>query len=77
LDWEPHAAKEVRLFGLGDWLVERYTEAWTEVMHGLWATRTSDFELALLLALLLGVGHIAVLWWSAIAAATGALSLAQ
>src|SRR5579859_1369010 len=77
LGLEPHAAKEVRLFGLGDWLVKRYTAAWTEVMHGLWATRSSDFELALLLALLLAAGHIAVLWWSATAAATGALSLAQ
>lgn len=77
LGLEPHAAKEVRLFGLGDWLVDRYTAAWSEVMRGLWATRTSDLQLTLVLAVLLALMHLAVLWWSATAAANGALSLAQ
>src|SRR5205823_5360642 len=77
LGLEPHAAKEVRLFGLADWLVERYTTAWTQVMDGLWASRRSEFRLMLVLATGLAIVNAAVLWWSARAAIGGELSLAQ
>ncbi|GAB3744441.1 ABC transporter ATP-binding protein [Microlunatus parietis] len=32
-------AKEVRLFGLADWLGETYRSTWTEAMTGLWRAR--------------------------------------
>lgn len=33
LSLRPAAAKEMRVFGLGDWTVERYREHWTEAMR--------------------------------------------
>ena len=35
----PPAAKEIRVFGLADWLVGRYRETFGEIMEEIWATR--------------------------------------
>lgn len=35
----PGAAKEVRLWGMLDWLVERFQEAWLEAMRPVWRMR--------------------------------------
>jgi ATP-binding cassette, subfamily B, bacterial len=35
----PQAAKETRVFGLADWLVERYRQGWLAEMHEIWRTR--------------------------------------
>ena len=35
----PAAAKELRLFGLGDWLRERFTATWREAMGEVWRRR--------------------------------------
>jgi ATP-binding cassette, subfamily B, bacterial len=35
----PAAAKELRIFGLGDWLVGRFEQTWLAAMAELWATR--------------------------------------
>jgi ATP-binding cassette subfamily B protein len=74
---EPHAAKEVRLFGLADWLVGRYTAAWQDVMDGLWATRRADLRRTSILALLLVLAYVIVLRWAALATIAGDLSLAE
>ena len=36
---EPAAAKETRVFGLADWLVEGYRRRWMTEMAGVWRTR--------------------------------------
>lgn len=36
LAWKPPAAKEVRMFGLGDWIAERHREEWLEGMQPGW-----------------------------------------
>ena len=36
------AAKEVRLFGLGEWIRERFTTDWRAAMEPVWATRGRD-----------------------------------
>ena len=36
LAWRPPAAKEVRLFGLGDWIAERHREEWLEGTEPAW-----------------------------------------
>jgi ATP-binding cassette subfamily B protein len=36
---EPVAAKETRIFGLGPWIVERFTRHWAEAMEPVWAAR--------------------------------------
>jgi len=35
----PAAAKEVRVFGLGDWVVERYRQHWSDAMSHVWRIR--------------------------------------
>jgi len=36
LAWRPHAAKEMRLFGLGDWTANRHREEWLAGMAPTW-----------------------------------------
>ena len=36
---EPDAAKETRVFGLAQWLVDRYRQRWLEEMTDIWRTR--------------------------------------
>ncbi len=36
LAWKPPAAKELRVFGLGDWVTERHREHWLEGMTPSW-----------------------------------------
>jgi ATP-binding cassette, subfamily B, bacterial len=46
---EPAAAKESRVFGLGNWLVERYRSTWLQAMSGPWAVlRRLDRKVLLL-----------------------------
>lgn len=44
-------AKEVRLFGLTDWLVGRFTTAWQEAMRLVWANRVRGLRVTLLVLL--------------------------
>ena len=72
----PGAAKETRVFGLGDWIVDRFRGHWFEGMERLWAARRMGTQAAApwvvaivflsVLATLVIAGH---------AAANGALSL--
>nr|QEO74447.1 ABC transporter ATP-binding protein [uncultured bacterium] len=60
----PAAAKETRVFGLADWVRDRYTAQWLEVMTGLWRERRH------------GLGRT-VVWFLPVAAASlGTLLLA-
>ena len=36
-------AKEVRVFGLRDWVLHRYIDRWSETMRELWAARRVDY----------------------------------
>ena len=36
--WRPQFAKEMRVFGLGDWILGRHRERWTEGMAPSWAS---------------------------------------
>ena len=47
----PEAAKEVRVFGLADWLVGRYQAAWLDAMAGLWQERSDLWRTVLLAGL--------------------------
>jgi ABC-type multidrug transport system fused ATPase/permease subunit len=65
--WRPQFAKEMRVFGLGDWILGRHRERWAEGMAPSWAamTRLNRRVLAL-------TGLVAVMY----AAGAGALGLA-
>jgi ATP-binding cassette, subfamily B, bacterial len=43
LSTKPAAAKELRVFGLGDWAVARYRQHWSESMEELWRIRSGTF----------------------------------
>ncbi|MGA4843832.1 ABC transporter ATP-binding protein [Streptomyces sp. G45] len=70
------AAKEVRLFGLRSWLVERFSTAWWDGMVRLRRARVSPRRHALAVLLLLAA-HLAVVLPLAHAATHGSLSAQQ
>lgn len=70
LGLESTAAKEVRVFGLGDWVLDRYIRRWTDTMRELWAARRIDhWSIAPVGALVFGV-HV----WVITSAVSAALS---
>jgi ATP-binding cassette subfamily B protein len=74
---DPPAAKELRLFGLADWVMERFVGQRTR-LHQLQyeATRLREKPLAWCL-LLVGGANVAFFWSLASAAASGQLDLGQ
>ncbi len=74
---EPPAAKELRLFGLADWVVERFSSRRRRLFELRWeATRLRERPLAWSVLLVLSV-NIIVFWWMATAALAGHLALAR
>jgi len=72
---EPPAAKELRLFGLADWTVERFRSRRNRLQELRWqATRLRERPVVWSLALVLGA-NIVVFWSMASAAADGSLAL--
>ena len=43
----PPAAKEIRIFGLGDWLIDHFKQFWYQAMDPLWKERANRRELGL------------------------------
>jgi len=74
---EPYAAKELRLFGLSDWVIERFRVRRQRLFDLRWeATRLR--ERPVLWSLLLALGaNVAVFWSMGAAASAGRLSLSQ
>lgn len=73
----PGAAKETRVFGLADWVVERYRESWWGAMTELWAERKGGWK-----TMVLGGGIFFAIQLGAIsllgnAAIDGQISLGQ
>jgi len=66
---EAPAAKELRVFGLGSWVVGRYGDAWLEALGVIWRSRKAHRGLTAGATLALAVSHAAVL------AALGAAAL--
>jgi ATP-binding cassette subfamily B protein len=72
---DPPASKEVRLFGLGGWILDRFVERRTR-MHNLQYQATRLRERPMLWSVLLvSSANVLVFWSLATAAATGQLSL--
>jgi ATP-binding cassette subfamily B protein len=65
------AAKEVRIFGLGSWIVGRYGDAWTEALSVLWQSRRANAGLTAATVLALAASHAAVLGALCLAAGRG------
>src|SRR5947208_1217790 len=74
---DPAPAKELRLFGLADWVINRFTQRRTR-LHALQYEATRLREKPVLWSLLLVVSANVVVFWSlAAAAANGSLSLGE
>ncbi|HST59525.1 MAG TPA: ABC transporter ATP-binding protein [Longimicrobium sp.] len=70
------AAKEVRVFGLGEWVVARYGEAWLDALQMMWSSRRSSRGLTTATAVALAVSHGVVLAALALAVSRGELTAA-
>lgn len=45
---EPRAAREIRVFGLADWVLERFDSSWAKGMEQVWADRRAASRAALM-----------------------------
>ncbi|HZU73895.1 MAG TPA: ATP-binding cassette domain-containing protein [Acidimicrobiales bacterium] len=73
----PAPAKEVRIFGLADWLVQRYRQGWLAVMHDIWRTRREGWGRAAWATVALGSAELLAVWTVVHAGVVGHLSLAR
>jgi ATP-binding cassette subfamily B protein len=58
---EAAAAKEVRVFGLGPWVVGRYGDSWLEALRVVWNSRRANRGLTAAATLALSLSHAVVL----------------
>ena len=73
---EAPAAKELRVFGLGDWVVGRFGDAWREALEAMWKSRRGSPGLTAAAVLVLAAAHVAVLAALGDAALAGAVGAA-
>jgi ATP-binding cassette subfamily B protein len=73
---EAPAAKELRVFGLGAWLVDRYGEVWQEALGAMWQSRRSGRALTAATTAALALSHAVVFGAIGLAAARGELGVA-
>ncbi|MGW7080082.1 ATP-binding cassette domain-containing protein [Streptomyces sp. NPDC054866] len=74
---DPEPAKEIRVFGLGDWLAGRMTDVWQSGMARVWATRGTAARRSYGAVGFVVLGEGLVLGYAAFAAARGDLGLTQ
>ncbi|MGW0909650.1 ATP-binding cassette domain-containing protein [Streptomyces sp. NPDC002853] len=74
---DPEPAKEVRVFGLGDWLADRMTAVWQSGMARVWSTRGTAARRAYGAVGFVVLGEGLVLGYAAYAAARGDLGLTE
>ncbi|HEV2150056.1 MAG TPA: ABC transporter ATP-binding protein [Longimicrobiaceae bacterium] len=73
---DPPAAKEIRVFGLSGWVVERYADAWMDALRVMWRSRRANKGLAAATTLTLALSHAAVLGALGLAASRGDIDAA-
>lgn len=77
LGFNPEAAKEVRIFGIGHWLRDGFSAAWHDVMGDVWRRRrTGRLRLAAVFAVVV-VAHVAAFVVVAQAARRGEVGAAE
>lgn len=72
---KPAAAKELRVFGLGEWVVDRYRAHWVEGMEEVWRIRAGMSNTVARIGIVLMVVYVAVCAVIAKASFDGDLSL--
>jgi len=77
LTLRPETAKEVRVFGLADWLVGRYERAWLGAMAELWTARSNLWTTVLLAGLPVVLAELLGLGVAGFAAVDGTLGVGE
>jgi ATP-binding cassette subfamily B protein len=77
LAYRPEAAKELRTFGLGNWVVDRFVDSWTRAMQDVWRDRRRGVLPSVALSLLVAVAHVVVLAALGRQAVEGTISVGQ
>jgi ATP-binding cassette subfamily B protein len=73
----PVAAKETRVFGLGDWVVDRFRTSWLSAMTDLWAERRGQWKTMVLGAVAFFSVEFGVMFLLGHSAARGEISIAR
>jgi len=73
---EAPAAKEMRVFGLGGWVVGRYGDAWLDALGMMWRSRSANRGLTAATTLALALSHAVVLGTLGFEASRGELGIA-
>lgn len=73
----PPAAKEMRIFGLGDWVKGRFESTWLNLMRGVWRARTRSTATAILFTAINWVPTIIAFRLLALSAARGSITLGE
>jgi ATP-binding cassette, subfamily B, bacterial len=76
LTFMPDWAKELRIFGLTGWVVDKFSTEWKQVMVELWRTRRVGYRTTTVLAVVAAFANILVVVLAARAALRGDLDLA-
>lgn len=71
---EPRAAREIRVFGLADWLLGRFDSSWTAGMQQVWAERRGASRAALVAAVPLVLAVAAVMAYVVTGVRNGSLA---
>jgi ABC-type multidrug transport system fused ATPase/permease subunit len=71
----PAPAKETRLFGLTDWLVEGYRQRWMTEMVDIWRTREEGWGASLVVITGLAVVEALAIGHAAVAAVAGSITI--
>jgi ATP-binding cassette subfamily B protein len=77
LAFRPSAAKELRTFGIGGWVVDRFVESWTRAMTDLWRDRRRGVGPSVAIAAAVGLAYLATLFVLVDEARRGAISVAE
>jgi ATP-binding cassette, subfamily B, bacterial len=74
---QPKAAKEIRVFGLVDWITDRFTSYWTGAMKQVWSDRTRGLRVSAVAMVCSWVPMTIVFVSLGLAASSGRLTLQE
>ena len=77
LAYRPEAAKELRTFGLGNWVVDRFVDSWTRAMSDVWRDRRRGVLPSLAISLLVAGAYLFVLVALGRRAAEGTIAVGE
>ena len=77
LAYRPDAAKELRTFGIGGWVVDRFVDSWTRAMSDVWRDRRRGVLPSAAISLLVAGAYVVALLVLVDRALTGSITPAE